>query len=252
MLAIGLALAPLVIALVRWLVPERRVVFVRWGFSHVGLAVLLALVAGGFTLLFPVHGKLDLLTELFRTAFVQGAVCCYIVFTAERLDPEGGGSLGWRMQGVARSLLAGFAAYVILFPTQLGSLYVWPWVLEVMGQDIAPQGLVEGFLDADGAVLPIAVLFTVVIVPLFEETLFRGFLQPLLVQNLNDGAGVVLTSLLFAMLHGTSAFLPIFCLSLLLGGLMLRTQRLGVVWAVHGGHNALVVTIALLTSGQGA
>ena len=49
-----------------------------------------------------------------------------------------------------------------------------------------------------------------------------------------------IAGLIFAMLHGDSAFLPIFCLSLLLGSLMLRTQHNA--W-IHLAATALVVAL---------
>jgi len=246
-LAIGIALAPLAVALVRYFVPGRRVVFARWGFSHIAQAVLIGLVTlWGTQLLYkPEPGEIDVLAELLRSALVQGAVFCYVVLVARRLDPERERSLGWRTDGLLRATFAALAAYALCFPSLFGLGHAWSWLLELLGQDVAPQALLEQFPGFGSRSLPYAALLTVVVVPLFEETLFRGFLQPLLVQNLNDWAGVALTSFLFALLHGTSAFLPIFCLSLLLGGLMLRTQRLGVVWAVHGLHNGLILLITL-------
>jgi membrane protease YdiL (CAAX protease family) len=88
-----------------------------------------------------------------------------------------------------------------------------------------------------GAALVIFVL------PFFEELVFRGFLQPLFVQNLGDRGGVFLTSLVFAIPHGDSAFLPIFGLALLLGSLKLRTQRLSAPYAVHALHNAVAFVL---------
>lgn len=239
---------PLVSVLVRRLVPERRVVFVRWGFSHVAFAATVGIAtlwASGLVAR-PVLDDLDVLTELYRTALVQGAMCCVAVLAARRLDPVGEVSLGWRTDGLVRAGLAGVAAYVVLFPSLTGVHGLWPWVLERLGEEAAAQPLLEAFPGPGSPDLPLAALMAVAVVPLLEETLFRGFLQPLLVQNLNDAAGVVLTSLLFALLHGTSAFLPIFCLSLLLGGVMLRTQRLPVVWGLHALHNGLVLVVALL------
>jgi membrane protease YdiL (CAAX protease family) len=52
--------------------------------------------------------------------------------------------------------------------------------------------------------------------------------------------GVAATSIVFASLHGTGAFLPIFALSLVLGGVMLRTQRIFASWSVHALHNGLM------------
>jgi hypothetical protein len=82
--------------------------------------------------------------------------------------------------------------------------------------------------------------------PFVEELFFRGFLQPLLVQNFRDKGGVVLTAAIFGALHGASSFLPIFGLALVLGGVMLRTQRLMAAWAIHALHNGLQIGLILL------
>ena len=55
-----------------------------------------------------------------------------------------------------------------------------------------------------GQVSLIAVgVFSTVIGPIFEELLFRGFLQPLLTQSVIPTAAVMLTALPFALLHGS-------------------------------------------------
>ena len=75
---------------------------------------------------------------------------------------------------------------------------------------------------------------------------FRSFLQPVLVRRFGDKAGVVLAALLFAAVHGISPFLPIFGLALVLGSVMLRTQRLSAVWAIHALHNGLMLGVLFL------
>ena len=45
-----------------------------------------------------------------------------------------------------------------------------------------------------------------------------------------------------------SSFLPIFALSLVLGAVMLRTQRIFAAWAVHAAHNGLMVGMLVLAS----
>ncbi|MFM7280644.1 MAG: lysostaphin resistance A-like protein, partial [Planctomycetia bacterium] len=89
----------------------------------------------------------------------------------------------------------------------------------------------------------LAVFFGVLLIPFFEELLFRAFFQPLMVQNVRDRLGIVVTSLIFGLLHGTAACVPVFAVSLLLGGLMLRTQSLPAVWAVHALHNGLMFVV---------
>jgi uncharacterized protein len=45
-------------------------------------------------------------------------------------------------------------------------------------------------------------LFAVVLGPFFEETIFRGFIQPLLARDLGNPAGILLTASIFGLLHG--------------------------------------------------
>ena len=51
-------------------------------------------------------------------------------------------------------------------------------------------------------VATLAVLLIVLIGPLCEELAFRGFLLPLLVRSLGAAAGIIVTGMLFGMLHG--------------------------------------------------
>jgi membrane protease YdiL (CAAX protease family) len=52
------------------------------------------------------------------------------------------------------------------------------------------------------AALIIVVLFGVVLGPIFEELFFRGFLFPLLAKTFGAAAGIILSALPFALLHG--------------------------------------------------
>jgi membrane protease YdiL (CAAX protease family) len=141
----------------------------------------------------------------------------------------------------------------VLLAAVVGVVAAVPPVLAVTSRIVpAPEPVQEFFTRLLRAGSPGELALTIVaaaIVPaVTEELLFRGFLQPLLVQNFRDKGGILLTSLAFAALHGLGAFLPIFALSLLLGGIMLRTQRLVACWAVHALHNGL--TLALLLASE--
>jgi len=52
------------------------------------------------------------------------------------------------------------------------------------------------------AALAELMFFGVVLAPVFEELVFRGFLFPLIAQSAGPWAGIVLTALPFALLHG--------------------------------------------------
>jgi membrane protease YdiL (CAAX protease family) len=119
-------------------------------------------------------------------------------------------------------------------------MLAWSWILQRIDPSVGAQPALQLALELRPGERWPAVLLGVLVLPFFEELLFRAFLQPLLVQKLHARSGLALTALLFALLHGVAAGVPIFAFALLLGGLMLRTQRLAAVWSVHALHNALV------------
>jgi membrane protease YdiL (CAAX protease family) len=52
--------------------------------------------------------------------------------------------------------------------------------------------------------LAVVMLFAAVLGPIYEELFFRGFLFPLLAKSCGAAAGVLLSALPFALLHGSS------------------------------------------------
>jgi membrane protease YdiL (CAAX protease family) len=241
----SLALAPIAVAVLRRVFAGRNVFFARWGFSHVaqvaalaGALVLLLSLAGARLEAVPLPRRT--VVEMALRAGVLLACCGAVALFARRLDPSGLRCLGLWPGRNSRAALAGLAAYGMVLPGILGLGMLWPWVLRAAGVEIEAEPLAARLRDLAGADRAAAVLLGVLVAPLLEEILFRAFLQPLLVQNLSDRLGVVATSLVFAALHGIEALVPIFALSLLLGAIMLRTQRLFAVWVVHATHNALV------------
>ena len=238
----GLSLAPLAVFIVRRIFPGRSVFFARWGFSHVltaiGATLVFSLAIRSFLQAFEWQLP-QVLVEMLGSGVLFCGIGLLIVSFAQRLDPDGWRSLGLWPGRTARAVAAGCACYLLLLPAQWGMILLWPWTFETLGGSYEMQAVAQGIADLEGHFLWLAFLSATVILPFLEELIFRAFLQPLLVQNLGDVGGIVLTSILFAMLHGQSAFLPIFALSLLLGAIMLRTQRLLAAWVVHGLHNAL-------------
>lgn len=260
LLVVSLALVPLTVLAARRIFPGRNVVFARWGFSHLVGVLLLGLVLAWVSELLwrSTPGPIDMQVELVRTGAILAAMVALIARFAHSLDPEGWRALGlWRGFHL-RAVAAGWTSYVLSLPGLVGLGLLWPWFLIWTGAGFESQPLMESFRTLPDERIAVVLVLGIGVLPLFEEVLFRVFLQPLLVQNFSEKGGVLLTSFAFAALHGQSAFLPIFGLSLVLGSVMLRTQRLFAVWAVHALNNGLVFTLLLayarhpeLASGSG-
>lgn len=243
------ATTPVVWMVVHRIYGGRNVFFARWGFFHLLqvllLGVLLSLALAQFLPGTLASEETQIGTLLAWQCVVFGPPCALVLLFARRLDPDGVRCLGLRVSRLGRALAAGLLAYVAFLPGFYALMLVWPYLLERFGASYEPQPFQDMFLSASGFEFWSGVALAVLVLPFFEELLFRAFLQPLLVQNFRDAGGVVLTALIFAALHGQGAFLPIFGLALLLGFLMLRTQRLLAVWSVHALHNGLQVALAL-------
>jgi membrane protease YdiL (CAAX protease family) len=76
-----------------------------------------------------------------------------------------------------------------------------------------------------------------VIAPLVEELLFRGFVQEVCVQRLGAPLGVLLTAVLFVLLHPAGGYAPLFVLALALGCAREATGSLHVCIGLHLAQN---------------
>ena len=85
--------------------------------------------------------------------------------------------------------------------------------------------------------------------PLFEEIIFRGLLLPVLARRYGVWAGLLVTSFLFAIIHGhLPSFVTLFGLSMALGAAHLYTGSLTVPVAMHAIFNAITTAILLSIS----
>ena len=249
----GAGLAPLAASCLRHFVPERQGFFARWGFSHVALALLAGIVANvAASELLPGSG---VLFSLHLSLATLAAVALVAVWQARALMPEGVRAFGFPAGGgetsitagrgvAARAVLSGILIYALIIPAIVGLELLWPLLAGWLELSREPSQLLPGILELRGAPLAWALVVCIFLGPFLEELIFRGFLQPLFVQNFSAKGGILLTAALFAGLHPAHDFLPLFGLALLLGFLMLRTQRLFAPFAVHALHNALVLLIA--------
>ena len=142
-------------------------------------------------------------------------------------------------------------AAAVLLVSMLAGLVYTPassWFVQFLTErfealDLSHLELIAGFL-CEGPV-PERLLFAVVVLliaPVGEELVFRGFLWSALEQGSSRWIAWILTSLLFALYHGD----PLHILAVLPLGLILGWLRMvsGSIWpsiAVHFGNNAMAV-----------
>lgn len=122
---------------------------------------------------------------------------------------------------------------------------------EAIGHHLEPQGPLLQFANGEVPALQFwsMVVLIVVLAPICEEIVFRGYLFRALNTTMPMWATQLVTATLFGLVHGSSHALPIGVLSLLFGYLR---QRYGSLWPsmlAHAVHNG--ITLVLVCSWPG-
>lgn len=99
--------------------------------------------------------------------------------------------------------------------------------------------------------LPVVSLFAVVLGPLFEELVFRGFLQPLLASHWGPWLGLLGASAGFSLLHGAQTewhwqyLVILFMVGFILGRARQKTGSTAASFMLHMGYNLTMLTAAI-------
>jgi uncharacterized protein len=159
------------------------------GFICVGF-VAMAILAAVIGVLFPALGRNPLPLALpLQIVFYIAVYVGFIAIFRLRYNRPALASLGWRRTGFNPALACGLGAALAI-------------VLSVLGQLLhTPQNdLIDKLVNSWTSFALFAVT-AILIAPVFEELLFRGFLQPLLSRTFGVIAGVLITAALFGSLH---------------------------------------------------
>lgn len=85
-----------------------------------------------------------------------------------------------------------------------------------------------------------AIMSTVVAAPILEEVLFRGLIFESVGERFGRGAGLLVSALLFGLIHGVPVqMINAFVVGLILGYIYLRTRSLISVIIIHAVNNAI-------------
>ena len=227
------------------------------------------LVAGGFVVLGELLTPLlvgPLLTRLLEPLAgepaLQQAAAVPLLYLALMVGPlallawllagvgpaPAAGWLQWRWQPWSQSLRLALLQLLMVLPVVALS----GWLLErIWSEPSGSNPLLEMVLTTPSSGALLLLGFTaLVLAPLFEETLFRGVLLPVLARRWGGGWGVLLSAAAFALAHlSLGELLPLFVLGLGLGWLRLQSGRLGASVLMHGLWNGLTFANLLLLAG---
>jgi membrane protease YdiL (CAAX protease family) len=213
-----------------------------WGYQDLALflsAVLpswaLALVLLGITrtiapALLVSSAALTLVFQSFMYVFLVGSLYLVIVW---RYGGPFWRALGWTFEIPYGWLLMVSGPVLTIVLSLLGALLRAP----------SDSSQIEGLIKSRAS-LAAVMLFGVVLAPIFEEMLFRGFLLPLLARSVGPWLGIFLTALLFGLLHGAQnhwAWQPIVLIGMagiVFGYVRYKTRSTTSAFVIHSAYNA--------------
>jgi membrane protease YdiL (CAAX protease family) len=159
---------------------------------------------------------------------------------------------GLQRIGIWKAGITGGLLVAAIFPPLMLASYV---VQKLMGGQVKEQEVVEFFREAAGAnqQSSIAAMFVmaVVVAPIFEEIVFRGYLYAVFKSWAGSFASLVFTAALFAAVHNNVAVLP--SLLILAVGLTIAYEWSGSILvpiAMHATFNALQLVTLLVALKQ--
>jgi len=186
-------------------------------------------------------GKIDMRslgTSLALYAALVLLVVGFLVFRNFHICKTFGlGTRGWSWRVIA-GWLAMFLPLVY---------FVQSMTYAASGPDQSPQAIVDFLLKSSGWQARAAVFgIAVIAAPATEELIFRGCLYGALRKSSGRFPAIMISSVLFALIHGHLPSLP--GLLVLAVGLALVYERCGSLWApisMHAGFNALTIIAAI-------
>jgi membrane protease YdiL (CAAX protease family) len=227
----------------------------------------------------------DLITNPYVTIFSSLAELVFIIIPVlfvgkylqnpslnNRLTILGFTTKGYNKLGVIKEILLGIIFAVIgVFLVVFVSLFMEVFLELIFGTEIvydvgSSSTEIDAIIyNADIVSLSLLLIIMILVIGTSEEVLFRGFMQKGLVRTLGLKWGIIMTALIFSMIHligifliyisSPSAFLisfllsffPYFAISLMLGLVFYwRKENLIAVMVTHGVYDALTILLAFM------
>ncbi|QNI47779.1 CAAX protease self-immunity family protein [Synechococcus sp. A15-60] len=232
------------------LAPLDMVLLVAGGFVVLGevLAPLVVLPVAGLVtrgLAAPLSQGITVLFGYVALAVPPLLILRQQLRTCDPSPPPSGGWLQWRLQPFGTAVLQALRGWLMVMPPVV--LTGW-LVSRVIGDQGGSNPLLEIVLTSNSSLALLLLGSTIVVLaPLFEETIFRGVLLPVLGRSLGRAGAVIVSALVFAVAHLSLGELPpLLVLGLGLGLLRLSTGRLLPCVVMHALWNGVTFLNLLL------
>jgi membrane protease YdiL (CAAX protease family) len=189
---------------------------------------------------FNIDTNLGMILGTFSMDVIAIAVILYCVLVKykEKLS-----SLGIASQGFYKNVVTGLIAYVFILPILILVLILSMMLLDAIGYKFPAQPVFDMFLEEKRSnVILFLTIFVAMLGPIIEEIFFRGFLYSALRKHFGVLSGVLVSAVLFSMLHtNIASFIPIMILGALMAFLYETTGSLIAPIVVHIFHNSIIV-----------
>ncbi len=223
------------------------------------LALVMTVFIGTLALLATVLDRLDIqpsppfshVVVVVQNLLTQGLALGLVLHLCLRKGAGVSAGLGGPPAPIALRFRQAWVLYLAAMPLIAVSALLSNLAAALSGYPLQPQPVVGGFIDvaAPGWYKIWLMATAVIFAPVVEEVVFRGVLFPAMAKRNGIAASMVLTSMLFALIHGhLPALLPLFTVGLFLSGAYLYTGSLLVPVLMHSIFNAVNIA-ALLISG---
>lgn len=183
---------------------------------------------------------------------VMAATCLFIIALVAWGGRDALGLLGLREKHKGARAALGVTGLLMVIPLLFAAGILMLILGPLFGIHPRPQLLLADARSIPPAAFAVLCASAILIAPITEEILFRGFLYATLRRYLGPLGAISLTAALFSLLHSYAfGFLSLFLIGFLLGYLYERTGSLVASVAAHAANNlySLLVVLIVFRSG---
>ncbi len=213
-------------------------------------SMLFAEIMSFFQVRFPIAENENF--QLFTISiWMNFLAVAFIIFLVKFMHSQDLQVLGLTRRNFLKNIGYAIIAYIAFIPVLVAINYATHYVTQLIGYDAPTQDVVKMFMaEKEMPILLLGFFAASIVAPVAEEIIFRGFAYSALKKTMGVFWSIVLTSLIFSVLHAhVVGIVPIFALGVLLAYLYERTGSLIAPITVHMIHNTIMLVLVFVLRG---